>query len=1381
MKTLHRIQSTLRRHGATFTYGLACAALAYALAGCTTPPTKGPLPVLTLKSFMGKDSTQITAWAACQQDLDEYLALGNGLFMPVSQEGGDVAYFVSGDKQEIVRLPVGSVYSAENGYIFTAGTGSAGPEITGRSENGNGDPVYDALGVSLVEGNHIYVPIYFGAVRYHLAWVVQTDGTFMMGTPAGDCFVPADGSPEVVIFEAQLDASAGTFAFSYPIGVSDDGNGGFFAALPTGKDCAFTGGADLVFPVEMLADVAEPVSARPIIETGRPHWYIKVPESGFVTRRDQGLFNDGDDSLPAGSLIVLPNSDVIFRPGTSEQAISVNADGTVMLWPGSSYDVMGGALTEVEVPGYYNLLTRTFHPMSSGTVTVTFDANGGDMDVDQRGYMSDLVYGAFPEAAKAGHYFLGWYTDADHSNGVHRTTTATVPNADHTLYAGWIPQAHVYHVVNGQKEIDDNFVSGTYVIRGLNAGDIELSTIIEFYPAYVTDGTTTYGYFDTRNAMAAILADRMLNGIGEAVIIFGNPFDDDFGGLIDMSPGYSAANNSLAFDWGITHIRGSVTLPSSTSGIIWVSDSSAPVDVGGDVDSAFEISGGASVRIDAFLNCENKFFRISDNAAVTMDGGILVSMCLEGNGEEPGSIRIEEDARLTVNGGGVLAGGLLTTVGFRVLDAGAVTINGGVISSLSMAGGFGLADSASVVVNGGRFGTSRVYWEDLIVNMAAASGLDLSGGEWLIDTFLARLPVTWFITMYGSPLIEVNGGTFFGNVTTYISSQSIIGLLPELGLGFVTLDPGLTLGGTPEVIFNGGTFDNMVNIAVTSPLDDNVTLGNVKMAAELRNIVLALDASVGIDTATFQRGRYTVSVYEEADLVTALTDSFMLAVSTVLLGDSDKLWPAAEIEAIFDGTPVVPENGQVVVRGGAPFQADFIPYGFPGYRFAIVDDDLVYTLIPWNHTVTILNAFEPGGASTNVLARYEEPMPPFDAVTSTNGYIFLGCSDAAGVWYYDNTGNSLKDWDKDGDGELHARWFNPATDTDWVAFFANGGAFIGADSDSPHMYMQLAAVTGGIYPVPAIPTLEGHNLVGWNTEADGSGFPIIPGTDAFITGASTQTLYAVWTDCTTAHAVTLWHNTGTTPDTSDIVNVRCGTAMPFVSAPVSASGTFIGYFDTATQMRMYYDADMASVRNWDTHANGELTASYASEYSAVFHANGGTFEGATSTEVYMQEIATLPPAGLENTHRYGFPAIPVRAGYTFTGWNTQADGSGDSVEHGIDTPVSALLLFARWQIKPTVPPEDPEPIVITAIRIDEGTVFITVKSADPAAPGERNVSVTIKGSMDLTAGFEPIPGVAVKSVSRAAMRGPGVTFDIPADPAAPTFFYRAFSAVEGTD
>lgn len=70
------------------------------------------------------------------------------------------------------------------------------------------------------------------------------------------------------------------------------------------------------------------------------------------------------------------------------------------------------------------------------TPTVTFDANGGSVDVSKKVVLYDDKYDELPTPVRSGYIFEGWYTAK--SGGTRVSSDSKVSNyGDHTLYAHW--------------------------------------------------------------------------------------------------------------------------------------------------------------------------------------------------------------------------------------------------------------------------------------------------------------------------------------------------------------------------------------------------------------------------------------------------------------------------------------------------------------------------------------------------------------------------------------------------------------------------------------------------------------------------------------------------------------------------------------------------------------------------------------------------------------------------------------------------------------------------------------------------------------------------------------------------------------------------------
>ena len=147
--------------------------------------------------------------------------------------------------------------------------------------------------------------------------------------------------------------------------------------------------------------------------------------------------------------------------------------------------------------------------------------------------------------------------------------------------------------------------------------------------------------------------------------------------------------------------------------------------------------------------------------------------------------------------------------------------------------------------------------------------------------------------------------------------------------------------------------------------------------------------------------------------------------------------------------------------------------------------------------------------------------------------------------------------------------------------------------------------------------------------------------------------------CTT---ITLNPNGGTLPEFSLVA----GAALPI---PTKTGYTFAGWYENP-------EFSGNPVKDIPTDSTGELTF-YAkwtlNTYTVKFDSNGG--DGSMDDQMFTYGVAQNLT---ENTFTH--------TGYTFTGWNTQADGNGTSYADGVDgsqMPADnggTVILYAQWTI-----------------------------------------------------------------------------------------------------
>ena len=118
-------------------------------------------------------------------------------------------------------------------------------------------------------------------------------------------------------------------------------------------------------------------------------------------------------------------------------------------------------------------------------------------------------------------------------------------------------------------------------------------------------------------------------------------------------------------------------------------------------------------------------------------------------------------------------------------------------------------------------------------------------------------------------------------------------------------------------------------------------------------------------------------------------------------------------------------------------------------------------------------------------------------------------------------------------------------------------------------------------------------------------------------------------------------------------------------APVRTGYTFVGWFTTQADGEQMQDnatltADLTLYAQWT-----------ANSYTVTFEANGG--EGSMNQQTFTYDVAQ---ALNQNTF--------TRTGYSFTGWNTQADGSGSTyvdkaeVQNLTAEAGANITLYAQW-------------------------------------------------------------------------------------------------------
>lgn len=213
-----------------------------------------------------------------------------------------------------------------------------------------------------------------------------------------------------------------------------------------------------------------------------------------------------------------------------------------------------------------------------------------------------------------------------------------------------------------------------------------------------------------------------------------------------------------------------------------------------------------------------------------------------------------------------------------------------------------------------------------------------------------------------------------------------------------------------------------------------------------------------------------------------------------------------------------------------------------------------------------------------------------------------------------------------------------------VRFESNGGTPVAS---------IMGIQEGGSIAKPQDPTRTQYNFVGWYKEA-GLKNKWDFATD---TVAENLTLYAKWE--LKKYTVTFDSRGGTY--VASYTGVTYCSHIPEPVNPARDGYTFSGWYREPETINRWAFADDIVTGNLTLYAKWEEVRS--DKFVVVFDGNGGASRG-------TMEVDRGEALG-------GLPGVPVRAGYTFNGWNTSPDGSG--TRFTAQTKVYGdMTVYAQW-------------------------------------------------------------------------------------------------------
>lgn len=256
-------------------------------------------------------------------------------------------------------------------------------------------------------------------------------------------------------------------------------------------------------------------------------------------------------------------------------------------------------------------------------------------------------------------------------------------------------------------------------------------------------------------------------------------------------------------------------------------------------------------------------------------------------------------------------------------------------------------------------------------------------------------------------------------------------------------------------------------------------------------------------------------------------------------------------------------------------------------------------------------------------------------------------------------------WTLQGSSTLYACWTG---NMQLLIYHGNGATGGNTASQSGKTGDELTTNANGF-------TRDGYTFVRWDTAKDGSGTAYGEGKNGvgrYTMKPAGNDLYAIWQ----ANPASIQYRddygaTGSTPDTTGVTGQNVTIAQSGFTRP---GYTFTGWArdrrtDPSLQPGGRYTLTPGTTTLWAQWK--------ADPAHLIYNSNSGSTSQTRRTDGVVDQTVTV----IANPF--------TRSGYTFTGWNTQADGRGKAYAAGNgfrlvadakSNPVNTSVLYAQWRI-----------------------------------------------------------------------------------------------------
>lgn len=348
-----------------------------------------------------------------------------------------------------------------------------------------------------------------------------------------------------------------------------------------------------------------------------------------------------------------------------------------------------------------------------------------------------------------------------------------------------------------------------------------------------------------------------------------------------------------------------------------------------------------------------------------------------------------------------------------------------------------------------------------------------------------------------------------------------------------------------------------------------------------------------------------------------------------------------------------------------------------------------------------------GGKTDPQTGKTDEKINVRDNGFTRDGYTFVTWNTQA-----DCKGNAVKpnsEWTLRGSSTLYACW---AGNAQTLTYHGNGATGGNTAAQSGKTGDELTTNANGF-------TRDGYTFVRWDTAKDGSGTAYGEGKNGvsqYVMKPAGNDLYAIWQ----ANPASIRYRddygaTGSTPDTTGVTGQNVTIAQNGFTRP---GYTFTGWArdrrtDPSLQPGGRYTLTPGTTTLWAQWK--------ADPAHLIYNSNSGSTSQTRRTDGVVDQTLTV----IANPF--------TRTGYTFTGWNTQADGRGRAYAAGNgfrlvadakSNPVNTSVLYAQWRINRVTLKFDPNGGIggypdITADAFTTVTIPADAKEPKVQRPGFR--------------------------------------------------------------